>query len=166
MAAREVRARARRAEESSGTPTKPTATAPRAAGPGLRPAEPAVVEQGTGRSSREGQAAEGAVRSEWADREAAELARRIEAAVGSAGETLRTGPEHAADQLGAHREQMEEAARRGEEAARREEEARELPGAAALGLELAIGALRLVRSLAFAPLRLGLAFLRRGDATA
>jgi hypothetical protein len=125
--------------------------------PALRLAEPPVVEQGTGRSAAEGR--EASDRAEWGDLEAARLARRIEAAVGAAGETLRTGPEHAADWLGAHREQTEEAARR-------EEQARELPGAAAIALELAIGALRLVRSLAFAPLRLGLAFLRRGDALA
>lgn len=132
--ARQVRARPQRA---------PTAGERRERDlPGLRLADSPAVEEGTGRSAA-------------ADREAAELARRIEAAVGSAGDTLRTGPATASDQLRVHREQMEEAARR-------QEEARDLPGAATLGLELAVGALRLVGSMATAPLRLGLALLRRG----
>lgn len=37
----------------------------------------------------------------------------------------------------------------------------DLPGAASMGIELAIGALRLARALATAPIRIGLAFLRR-----
>lgn len=108
--------------------------------PALRLADPPAVEAGTGRS-------------EAADRDAAELARRIEASVGRAEEALRAGPAHAPDRLRVHREETEEAARR-------HEEARDLPGAASLGLELAVGALRLVGSMATAPLRLGLAFLR------
>jgi hypothetical protein len=109
---------------------------------GLWLADPPLIEEGTGRSQA-------------ADREAAELARRIEATVAGAAQGLKTGPASAADQLRAHREEMEEASRR------REEE-RDLPGAATLGLELAVGALRLVRAVATAPVRLGLAFLRRG----
>jgi hypothetical protein len=112
--------------------------------PALRLAEPTVPEERAGPpSSSEG------------DREAAELARRIEATIGSASERLRSGPASAAEQLREHREQMEDAARR-------HEQARQLPGPAALGLELAVGALRLVRSMATAPLRIGLALLRRG----
>lgn len=127
QSSREVRGRAR-AAAALGPPT-------------VRLVERAGLEEGTGRSDA-------------ADREAAELARRIEASVGSASETLRTGPENAPDVLREHREHMEAAARR------REPE-RELPGAASIGLELAVGALRLVGSMAAAPLRIGLAFLRR-----
>jgi hypothetical protein len=52
---------------------------------------------------------------------------------------------------------------------RREEEAEsraaggEFPSMSAIGIELALGALRLIRTIATAPLRLGLAFLRPRD---
>jgi hypothetical protein len=114
--------------------------------PALRLADPPQIEEGTGRS-------------EAADRAAAELARRIEATVGGAEETLRAGPASAADQLRVHREEMEQAARR-------HEDERDLPGAATIGLELALGTLRLVRAVAAAPVRIGLALLRRGDESA
>jgi hypothetical protein len=124
--------------------------------PALRLAEPTVVEDGTGRAqAAEPESAAAGRKAAARDREAAELARRIEAAVGSASESLRSGPASAAAQLRAHRAQTEEAARR-------RQKARHLPGVAELGLELAIGALRLLTSMAIAPLRLGLVLLRRG----
>lgn len=126
--------------------TVPPAPAP----PALRLAEPPAGEEEVGRPGA-------------SDREAAELARRIEAEVGTASEALRTGPASAPERLREHRAQVEDEARRRDEAARWHEEERELPGAATIGFELALGALRLVRSMATAPLRIGLAFLRRGD---
>jgi hypothetical protein len=124
--------------------------------PALRLAEPSLVAEGMGRTQAVGRAAAAAGGKAAArDREAAELARRIEAAVGSASANLRGGPASAADQLRAHREQTEEAARK-------RHKARRLPGVAELGLELAIGALRLFTSMAMAPLRFALAVLRRG----
>jgi hypothetical protein len=138
-AAREVRAREGRVDlaEAEGEPREL---------PPLRLAEPSVAEEAAGGS-------------EARDREAADLARHIEDAVSGAQGALRTGPAEAAAQLRKHREEMEEAARD-------REASRELPGAASIGLELAIGALRLVRTMATAPLRIGLAFLRRGGASA
>jgi hypothetical protein len=46
------------------------------------------------------------------------------------------------------------------DAARRAEAQRDLPGVGAIALEIALGALRLARTLLTAPLRIGLAFLR------
>jgi hypothetical protein len=141
-AARELRAQ-QQGERQGG---KAPAGAPPGETPALRLADPAAVDESAGSGDA-------------VDREAAELARRIEATVGAAEGTLRTGPDSAAEQLRAHREQMEEAARR-------REAARELPGVARLGLELAVGTLRLARAVATAPFRIGLAFLRRGEASA
>ena len=42
--------------------------------------------------------------------------------------------------------------------------AEQLPGLSAIGIELALGALRLARTIATAPLRLGIAFLRSREA--
>lgn len=140
-AAREVRAHEDRVDLAA------TESAPRELPP-LRLAEPSLAEEATGGAEARDR-----------DREAAELARHIEETVGSAQGTLRPGPADAAAQLRRHREEMEEAARA-------REVARELPGAASLGLELAVGALRLVRTMATAPLRIGLALLRRGGASA
>jgi hypothetical protein len=42
--------------------------------------------------------------------------------------------------------------------------AEQLPGLSAIGVELALGALRLARTIATAPLRIGLAFLRSREA--
>lgn len=149
-AARELRAQ-QEGERAAGKAAARVATGEAVAGtapgeaPALRLAEPPAGEEGAGGNPARG-------------RDAAELARRIEATVGAAADTLRTGPESAAEQLGAHRDQVEEAARE-------REAARDLPGVAQLGLELAVGALRLTRALATAPFRIGLAFLRRGDAS-
>jgi hypothetical protein len=160
-AAREV-ARTKARNGRTGAEKQPAAAA-EGTGPTLRLAEPPVVEEGTGRPGSRGErigsgAGEGAS-GEAADRQAAELARKIEETVGAAGETLRMGPASASDRLRVHREEMEEAARR-------QEGARDLPGVWTLGLELAAGALRLVGAMATAPIRLGLAFLRRSAAEA
>ncbi len=86
------------------------------------------------------------------DREAAEMARGIEAAAASAAEDLQLRADAASEELGRRREAMEA------EAGRREDE-RDVPGMATIGLELAVGALRLARAVATAPIRIGLAFL-------
>jgi hypothetical protein len=65
----------------------------------------------------------------------------------------------------ARREAGEELARWREqaEAARRRAGERELPGFTEIGMEIALGALRLARTVLTAPLRIGLAFLRPRD---
>jgi hypothetical protein len=65
----------------------------------------------------------------------------------------------------ARREAGEELARWREqaEAARRRAGERELPGFTEIGMEIALGALRLARTILTAPLRIGLAFLRPRD---
>lgn len=145
-AAREVRAReaAARDEQAGSRPALRLA----------HPPEFPEAEEAAWRTPGERPADE-AARAEDADRAAAELARRIEAAAAGAGEALRGGPASAADQLSRHREQMEEAARQ-------REDSRELPGPVSIGLELAVGALRLARAVVSAPFRIGLALLRRG----
>ena len=90
-----------------------------------------------------------------AARDPAELARGVERAADDALEQLRRRTEAASRELGMRRQQMEAEGR---------EEERNLPGAASMGLELAVGALRLVGAMVTAPVRIGLAFLRPREA--
>lgn len=157
--ARRVRVQAH-GEAEGGAATSPTGTT--AAVPHLsaearenarEPAGPGAAHRAHG-SDRRIEAAELARRIE-----AAELARRIEAEVGKAELTFRSGPGAAPERLRAHRAEVEEDARRREGPA-------DTPGLLDLGLELAVGALRLVRAVAMAPLRLAVAVVRRGVASA
>jgi len=89
-----------------------------------------------------------------ADRAAAEIAREIEARVGAAAEDfhdLRRHADAASEELGRRRRE-------------REQEERAVPGYGAIALELLRGALRLLRAMVIAPLRIGLAFLRPKEA--
>ena len=93
-----------------------------------------------------------------ADRAAAEIAREIEERVGAAAEDfhdLRRGADAASEELGRRRKERE---------AQRAQEERALPGYGAIVLELLRGALRLLRAMAIAPLRIGLALLRPKEA--
>ena len=89
---------------------------------------------------------------EAGEQTAAELAREIEDAAGAAAEDVQRRAEAASAELGRRREEAQGTAR--------ELGDRELPGFLAIGLELLVGALRITRVLAIAPLRIGLAFLR------
>jgi hypothetical protein len=88
----------------------------------------------------------------------AEVAHAVEQAAGEAEEDLRSRVHAASIELGRRREDAQAEGRRVE----REAES-ELGGASAIAVELAIGALRLVRTIATAPLRIALAFLRARD---
>ena len=113
-------------------------------GPALRVAEPPTEE------------------TSWADaeirRDMAEVAHAVEQAAGEAEDELRSRVHAASVGLGRRREHAEAEGRRVEAEAESE-----LGGASAIAVELAIGALRLVRTIATAPLRIGLAFLRARD---
>ena len=121
--------------------------------PSLRLAEPPRVEPMPGGDT----AVQAAALDVGTAVEAAEMARRIEAAAGSAMDDLRRRTEAASRELSLRREEREAEARP------RDEE-RILPGAASMGLELAVGALRLVGAMVTAPVRIGLAFLRPREA--
>ena len=88
---------------------------------------------------------------------AAGLARAAEHAAEKAEEELRSRVAAASEELGRRREEAESDARRLGDGG-------EWPGLSAFIVELAIGALRLVRTVATAPLRIGLAFLRTREA--
>src|SRR6266542_2760350 len=88
---------------------------------------------------------------------AAGLARAAEHAAEKAEEELRSRVAAASEELGRRREEAESDARRLGDGG-------EWPGLSAFIVELAIGALRLVRTVTTAPLRIGLAFLRTREA--
>ena len=88
---------------------------------------------------------------------AAGLARAAEHAAEKAEEELRSRVAAASEELGRRRKKAESDARRLGDGG-------EWPGLSAFIVELAIGALRLVRTVATAPLRIGLAFLRTREA--
>lgn len=138
----------------------------RAAAPALRVAEPPPVEHDADWGGEGSEAAGGnGSATSWGtgeshhtaeDRDAAELARRIEEAAGSAVDDLRLRADEAARELGLRRERDE----RDADAQRMEDQRGVLPGIWALGVELAVGAFRIARAVATAPLRIGLALLR------
>ena len=120
-------------------------TAPGPERPQLRLADPPRVEPlGTAERS-------GAARDELADREAAEIARKIEESAGAAEADLHDLRRRAQEEVARQREERE---------ARRERGDGERAGYGAIVLALLRGALRLLRALATAPLRIGLAVLR------
>ncbi len=164
-------ARKARAPQAARTASaRAEAAAARAAAPVLRVAEPPPedhdAEWGVEESEGEVAAPTSGVTS-WklepgpdttaADLEAAEIARRIEEAAGTAEDDLRRRADAAARELGLRRESEER-----DDDYRRMEDARSgLPGLGAMGVEIAVGAFRIARAVATAPLRIGLAFLRR-----
>ncbi|HEX9400498.1 MAG TPA: hypothetical protein VF912_10340 [Anaeromyxobacter sp.] len=147
--------RGRKASSGAGTREARAAEAARNIESAAREPPVFLVAEPAREEAREAEQASGV---ESADRaEAAALARAAAVAAEAAEEQLRSRVAAASRELGRRREDAQAEGRR-------MEDARELPGMSAFAMELAIGALRLVRTILTAPLRIGLAFLRPREA--